>query len=359
MFKTVTAIVHEKTGAFSLGVATEFFGYDRSELGIPRFDFALAAEHPGVLRTQFGLTLQVEHGLERLRESDLVIVLPWEERGLEPSPELIAELRAAYERGATLITFCSGAFLLAAAGLLDGRCATTHWQWVDQFNGRFPEVTVDADVLYVDEGRILTGAGGAAGVDLCLYLFRREYGAKVANAVARGLVVPPHRDGGQAQYIVSPLPPIGDSERLRDVLVWMRENLHQQVTVDELAARALMSPRSFARHFREVTGTTPRAWLLDPADAPGGGTAGDRRRVGRGDRPAGRLRHHRRAARAVRAAARGGATGLPPGLPHRRHPRTRRLTHPARAPSLARAAGHPRRPAPQVTLAIWATSSGL
>ena len=262
MIRTVTAIVHEKTGAFSLGVATEFFGYDRSELGIPRFDFALAAERPGTLRTQFGVTLQIEHGLERVRESDLVLLLPWEERCDEPSDALLSELRAAYERGATLMTFCSGTYLLAASGLLDGRRATTHWHWVDQFNGRFPEVTIDADVLYVDEGRILTGAGGAAGVDLCLYLFRREYGARVANAVARSLVVPPHRDGGQAQYIVSPLPEVGDSERLGDILAWMQENLHEQVTVEDLAARALMSPRSFARHFRTVTGTTPRAWLL-------------------------------------------------------------------------------------------------
>jgi transcriptional regulator GlxA family with amidase domain len=263
MIRTVTAIVHEKTGAFSLGVATEFFGYDRTDLGIPRFDFALAAERPGILRTQFGVNLLVEHGLERIRESDLVLMLPWEERCTAPSEELLAQLRAAYERGATLLTFCSGTYVLAAAGLLDGRRATTHWQWADQFNGQFPEVTLDADVLYVDEGRILTGAGGAAGVDLCLYLFRREYGAKIANAVARSLVVPPHRDGGQAQFIVSPLPSVGgDSERLSDVLAWMRENLHEQVTVDDLAARALMSPRSFARHFREVTGTTPRAWLL-------------------------------------------------------------------------------------------------
>ncbi len=258
----VVAVVHQKVGAFSLGVATEFFGYDRSHLGIPQFDFVLATDEPGRLRTDFGLVLEIEHGLNRIREADLVLVLPIDDREIVPSEELLDALRAADARGATLMAFCSGSYVLAAAGLLDGRRATTHWQWVDQIADRFPEVTLDADVLYVDEGRVLTGAGGAAGVDLCLYWIRREFGAKAANSVARGLVVPPHRDGGQAQYIVSPLPEAGDSERLGDVLAWMRENLHEGVTVDDLAIRALMSPRSFARHFRAATGTTPRAWLL-------------------------------------------------------------------------------------------------
>jgi len=263
MTKNVVAIVSENTGAFSLGVATEFFGYDCSHLGILRFDFALVAERPGLIRTHFGVNMLIEHGLERVREADVVLMLPWETRDVEPSEELLQELRDAYDRGATLMTFCSGTYVLAAAGLLDGRRATTHWQWVEHLADRYPEVTLDGDVLYVDEGRILTGAGGAAGVDLCLYWLRREYGAQVANRFARGLVVPPHRDGGQAQYIVSPLPTDGESERLGDVLAWMRENLHEQVTVDDLAVKALMSPRSFARHFREVTGTTPRAWLLN------------------------------------------------------------------------------------------------
>src|SRR5829696_717874 len=247
MTVNVVAVVHQKVGAFSLGVATEFFGYDRSDLGIPRFDFALATDEPGRVRTDFGLVLEIEHGLDRLHEADLVLVLPIDDRTVVPSGDLLDALRDASARGATLMTFCSGTYVLAAAGLLDGLRATTHWQWVDKIADRFPDVTLDADVLYVDEGRILTGAGGAAGVDLCLYWLRREYGANAANAVARGLVVQPHRDGGQAQYIVSPMPTVGDSERLGGVLAWMRENLHETVTVDDLAARALMSPRSFAR----------------------------------------------------------------------------------------------------------------
>jgi transcriptional regulator GlxA family with amidase domain len=215
-----------------------------------------------MVRTDTGLLIQVEYGLERFEDADLILILSWEDFGTAPPPELIDVLRRAHARGAVLMSQCTGAFVLAAAGLLDGRRATTHWRYSDQLAESFPSVTVDPSVLYVDEGQVLTGAGTAAGVDLCLYLLRREFGASVANAVARDMVVPPHRDGGQAQYVVSPLPEVGDSERLGDVLGWMQANLHEPVTVEALATRALMSPRSFARHFRTVTGTTPRAWLL-------------------------------------------------------------------------------------------------
>jgi transcriptional regulator GlxA family with amidase domain len=262
MIRTVVAVAHTSFGALSLGVATEMFGYDRSHLGLPRFDFRLAGVRTGELRSPFGMVLKIEHGLEALDDADLVLIQPWDDDTIEPPEALIDAVRRAHDRGATLMSFCSGAWVLAAAGLLDGKRATTHWEWADRLAARFPNVTVDPGVLYVDEGRILTGAGGAAGVDLCLHLFRREWGARIANAVARALVVPPHRDGGQGQFIVSPLPEVGDSDRLVDVLAWMRENLHESATVDQLAARALMSPRSFARHFRAATGTTPRAWLL-------------------------------------------------------------------------------------------------
>lgn len=262
MIRDVVALVHEGTGAFGLGVASEVFGYDRSCRGLPRFDFALAGPRTGPVRTDTGLVVQVEHSLERLARADLVDVLSWEDYDAEPPTELLDALRAAYDRGAVVMSHCSGAYLLAAAGLLDGRRATTHWRYAERLAARFPMVRVDPDVLYVDEGRVLTGAGTAAGVDLCLYLLRREFGAHVANAVARDMVVPPHRDGGQAQYVTAPLPEVGESELLGDVLAWMAEHLGEQVTVDGLAARALMSPRSFARHFRAATGTTPHAWLL-------------------------------------------------------------------------------------------------
>jgi transcriptional regulator GlxA family with amidase domain len=257
----VTGVTPNMIGALTFGIVTEVFGYDRTDLGLPEFDFAIVPAEEGPIRTRYGATMTLGGDLSRVDDSDLVLVMPWESFTQPPERYLEALCRA-YDRGATIMGFCSGTFVLGVAGLLDGRRATTHWQNSRFIAERFPAVTIDADVLYVDEGRLLTGAGSAAGLDLCLHWVRREYGARVANALARSIVVPPHRDGGQAQYIVSPLPEAGDSDRLVDVLAWMRINLHQPLTVDALAARALMSPRSFARHFRAATGTTPRAWLL-------------------------------------------------------------------------------------------------
>ncbi|MFB9322448.1 helix-turn-helix domain-containing protein [Cryptosporangium minutisporangium] len=257
----VTGVSPTNVGALTWGIVTEVFGYDRTDIGLPPFDFAIVPAEEGPIRTRYGATIQLDGDFSRIDDSDLVLVLPWEDYTHPPEPYLDA-LRRAYDRGATLMGFCSGTFVLASAGLLDGRRATTHWRSSTFIADAFPQVTIDADVLYVDEGRVLTGAGSAAGLDLCLHWVRREYGARVANALARSVVVPPHRDGGQAQYIVSPLPEVGDSDRLVEVLAWMRENLHQPLTVEVLATKALMSPRSFARHFRATTGTTPRAWLL-------------------------------------------------------------------------------------------------
>jgi transcriptional regulator GlxA family with amidase domain len=257
----VTGVTPKLVGALSFGIVTEVFGYDRAAIGLPPFDFKIVPAEDGPIRTRYGATIQLDGDVSRIDESDLVLVLPWET--FAPPPEnYLDALRRAYDRGATLMGFCSGTFVLASAGLLDGRRATTHWQNARYIADIFPAVTIDADVLYVDEGRVLTGAGSAAGLDLCMHWVRREYGARVANALARSVVIPPHRDGGQAQYIVSPLPEVGDSDRLVDVLAWMRANLHEALTVEVLAAKALMSPRSFARHFRATTGTTPRAWLL-------------------------------------------------------------------------------------------------
>lgn len=258
----VTGVTPKMIGALSFGIVTEVFGYDRRDIGLPEFDFAIVPAEDGPIRTRYGATLDLAGDVSRIDESDLVLVLPWEDFRAPLPVTYLDALRRAYHRGATLMSFCSGTFVLAEAGLLDGRRATTHWQNSDVIARAFPEVTIDPDVLYVDEGRVLTGAGSAAGLDLCLHWVRREYGARVANALARSVVIPPHRDGGQAQYIVSPLPEAGDSDRLVEVLAWMRSNLHQPLTVETLAAKALMSPRSFARHFRAATGTTPRAWLL-------------------------------------------------------------------------------------------------
>jgi len=261
-FRSVAGYAPACPGGFSLSVVSELFGFDRTSRGLPGFDFAVCSHRPGPVRTDTGLTVLIEHGLERLATADLVLVLPPEDSDLEPPAEVREALRSAYRRGAIVASLCTGAFVLAAAGLLDGRRASTHWRWTASFRDRFPAVTLQPEVLYVDEGQILSGAGAAAGIDLCLYLLRREHGAAVAAALARDLVVPPHRDGGQAQYLAVPMPVSCDDGRLNAVITWARAHLDRRLTVDELAGRAVMSPRSFARHFKAVTGTTPHAWLL-------------------------------------------------------------------------------------------------
>ena len=248
-------------GSFGLGVSAEVFGYDRRHMGLPAFDFGLVAEAPGQLRTDTGIPITVEHGLERLARSDIVSITAWELFDRVPSPALLDAFRAAYERGATIVSHCTGAFVLAAAGLLDGKRVTTHWRYAADLAARFPQVQVDPTVLYVDNGRVITGAGTAAGVDTLLHLVRREWGAAAANALAREMVVPPHRDGGQAQFIDAPVPACRD-DLLGAVLEWAGAHLAEDITVELLARRALMSPRSFARRFKATTGTTPHAWVL-------------------------------------------------------------------------------------------------
>lgn len=258
----VVALVWDGVGAFGLGVACEVFGYDRSKDGLPAFDFAVAAEVPGMVRTETGLRIVADHGLDAVRSADLVLVLGWEDVDVAPTEAVCEALRDAAARGATIMSHCSGAFVVAAAGLLDGRRCTTHWMHAEALARRFPAVRVDADVLYVQDGPFYSSAGCAAGIDTCLHLLRTEFGAAVANEIARRMVVPPYRDGGQAQYVPVPVPEVDDTSRLHASLAWASEHLDQPLSVDDLARRALMSPRSFARHFKASTGTTPHAWLL-------------------------------------------------------------------------------------------------
>jgi transcriptional regulator GlxA family with amidase domain len=243
-------------------VVAEVFGYDRSADGLPTYDFAVAAARPGTVRTDTGLQIVVEHGLERVATADLVCVLGWEGVETEPEEPLLQALRDAVARGARIMSHCTGAYVVAASGLLDGRTIATHWMHAADLAARYPAVTVDPDVLYVDDDPIFSSAGTAAGIDTCLHLLRREHGAAVANAIARRMVVPPHREGGQAQYVDAAVPDVEEASGLREVLVWAQEHLETDLSVDQLAARALMSPRSFARHFRSATGSTPHAWLL-------------------------------------------------------------------------------------------------
>ena len=259
MLKNVVAVVLEEVHPFELGVACEVFALDRSEQGLPVYDFALAGERPGPHRTHAGFTIDVPYGPERLAGADLVVVTATGLRDSYPA-SVIEGLRAAVAGGARVLSICSGAFLLGEAGLLDGRRATTHWRYTDELARRYPLTTVEPDVLYVDEDPVITSAGTAAGIDACLHLVRRLQGAEVARGIARRMVVAPHREGGQAQFVARPLPE-DDGASLGGLLDWMRHHLDQEWTVDQLAARAHMSPRTFARRFQQETGTTPHRWL--------------------------------------------------------------------------------------------------
>ncbi len=259
MLNNVAVVVLEEIHPFELGVACEVFGLDRSESGLPVYDFALVGDRPGPMRTHAGFTVDVPHGPERIAEADLVIATATGIRTHYPEA-LCAALRAAHDRGAHLLSICSGSFLLGAAGLLDGRRCTTHWRYADLMAERFPLTTVEPGVLYVDDHPVITSAGTAAGIDACLHLVRKVQGAEVAREIARRMVVAPHRDGGQAQFINRPVPE-GGGESLAGVLEWMRRHLDRETGVDQLARLAHMSPRTFARRFREETGTTPHRWL--------------------------------------------------------------------------------------------------
>jgi transcriptional regulator GlxA family with amidase domain len=262
----VVAVVGERVAAFELGFVCLVFGLDRSDdnhlRGLPRHDFAVVGARPGHVPTTSGFAVEVTHGLDRVATADLVTVPAWPTLDAPVDPAVLAALASAVDRGATVLSVCSGAFALAAAGLLDGRRATTHWQFADLLARRHPAVTVDRDVLYVADGPVLTSAGAAAGIDACLHVVRERYGAAVANALARRMVVPAYREGGQAQYVETPVPATGD-HTLSGLLDWMREHLAEPLTVEALAARAHLSPRTFARRFKETTGATPHRWLLD------------------------------------------------------------------------------------------------
>ncbi|MFF4358297.1 GlxA family transcriptional regulator [Streptomyces sp. NPDC001604] len=262
MLQNVAAVVLDGVNPFELAVVCEVFGTDRSDDGLPVYDFAVASAEGPVLSTRAGFSMNVGHGLERLEEADLIAVPAgacFETR--EFPPELLDALRRAAGRGARILSVCSGVFVVAAAGLLDGRRCAVHWHHAEELARAYPQLTVEPDVLYVDEDPVITSAGTAAGIDACLHIVRKEQGPEVANKIARRMVVPPHRDGGQAQYIERPLPR-SHGDTVAEVLVWMERHLDEEVTVEQLAERAHMSPRTFARRFQQETGTTPYRWIL-------------------------------------------------------------------------------------------------
>ena len=260
MLKTVAVVLFEDVALFEFGVLAEVFGIDRTDDGVPKFDFRVCAFEPGKpLSARNGVKVTAPYGLDGLVGADLVAIPATRIRD-DYQPEVLEALGQASGRGATLLSVCSGAFVLGAAGLLDGRRCTTHWRYAKELATLYPEASLDPDVLFVDDGDLITSAGTAAGIDACLHLVRRELGGAVATRIARRMVVPPQRDGGQRQYVELPVPECS-SESLTPVLTWMLEHITVEHPVASLARRAAMSERTFARRFVAETGTTPHKWL--------------------------------------------------------------------------------------------------
>lgn len=257
----VAAVAYQGLCTFEFGCAVEVFALPRPELQVPWYDFAVCAPEPGALRAMGGIVVEAPHGLELLDQADTIVVPGWRDVHEEPPAALTRHLRAAHRRGARLCSICSGVFVLAAAGVLDGRRATTHWRYTELLAGRYPGIEVVPDVLYVDEGDILTSAGSAAGLDLLIHLVRKDHGAAVANLVARRLVIPPHRQGSQPQRTVQPVSS-DERSRLARLQEWLRTSLDQPLSIASLAERVAMSPRTLQRQFKAATGESASAWLL-------------------------------------------------------------------------------------------------
>ena len=258
---SLAVVVFDRISPFHLSVPCVVFEA-RPELGVPAYQVRICATEAGPLRTSAGFTIATRHGLGALARAATIIVPSWRDPGERPPEALLKALRRAHARGARIVGLCLGAFVLAEAGLLDGRPATTHWNWADVFARRFPQVRLDPDVLYVDDGDVVTSAGTAAGIDCCLHLLRAQCGAEVANAVARRMVVQPHRQGGQSQFIEQPVRVTTARDPFSDTLAWATARLDQPHSLDSLAERSHMSRRTFTRRFRKETGSTVWAWLL-------------------------------------------------------------------------------------------------
>jgi len=257
----VVALAYDQLCTFEFGCTVELFALARPELGVPWYDFAVCAAEKGPIRAAGGITVAAPYTLSLLDRADTIVIPGWRDADELPPPALLKKIRAAHARGARLCTICSGVFVLAAAGVLSGRRVTTHWRYAERLAQRYPDVEVEADALYVDQGQIITSAGSAAGLDMLLHLVRRDYGAKVGNMVAQRLVIAPHREGGQAQFVPRPMPQ-DEAGRLSKLMDWVRAHPAQIHTVASMARKALMSPRTLQRQFVEATGLGPVTWLI-------------------------------------------------------------------------------------------------
>lgn len=257
----VVALAYDRLSTFELGCVVEMFALPRPELDVPWYRFAVCAAERGPLRATGGFTITVPRTLALLDRADTIIVPGWRDQDEPPPPALLARLRAAYRRGARICSICSGVFVLAAAGLLDGRAATTHWRYARALAERYPQIAVQIDALYVDTGQIVTSAGSAAGLDMMLHLVRSDHGTKIANRVAQRLVIPPHRAGDQAQFVPRPVDH-DDAGQLARLMDWVRGHLAQPHTLGSLARRAAMSTRTLQRQFHAATRLAPMAWLV-------------------------------------------------------------------------------------------------
>ncbi|MES2258850.1 MAG: transcriptional regulator FtrA [Pseudomonadota bacterium] len=257
----VIALAYDRLCTFEFGCTVELFALDRPELGVDWYDFQVCAIEPGPIRAAGGITLQAPYAPELLALADTIVIPGWRDADEAPPPALLDAIRAAHRRGARLCSICSGVFILAAAGVLDGLRATTHWRYTERLQRRFPKIDVRPDDLYVDTGQVITSAGSAAGIDMLLHLVRRDYGARVGNLVAQRLVVAPHREGGQAQFL--PRPMAHDEQgRLSKLMDWLRTHPAEQHTIKSMAERAAMSPRTLQRQFQDATGMGPVEWLI-------------------------------------------------------------------------------------------------
>lgn len=257
----VVALAYDGLCTFEFGCAVEVFALERAELDVAWYDFAVCAAEEGPIRAAGGITVTAPFGLDVLERADTIIIPGWRDPNEIPPAVLLASLHAAWQRGARLCSICSGVFVLAAAGLLDGQRATTHWRYAAQLAQRYPAIDVQADALYVDTGQIITAAGSAAGLDMLLHLVRRDHGARIGNLVAQRLVVPPHRDGGQAQFVSRPMVP-NDGGRLASLMDRIRAEPAKPHTLHSMAREALMSPRTLQRQFYAATGLAPIDWLI-------------------------------------------------------------------------------------------------